>query len=473
MPVYGSPINGIQNFDPALLQQQMQMLGSNYGGTPSAPRPPRRPRGPVVASAPVPGAMPQSAPMQPMNFTPEGLAASYTDAYNSAKSANESRYNSILGQYGDWNKQAGQAAGDLNQSLLAGYKQGYEGNVAANAADAQNLQAQYLQRRGGILADLEARGKQEEADINQRWGAEGAQQQQNLRDRGMAGTTIAPTLASGITRETTADQGRLAERVRQQRISTDERLSGDYMRALESGQAARAGRADQYVAGSTALGERGGRYQQDLTNDITRNNLAFQERREDAYPDLGQYASLAMKLGQGGDVGRPSQYNVPRFGGGGSSGSAGSYFQQQTPAAAGATAARPQRPGAGSAQEQQHIADQATPSPENNYEAGQDANGATIYGHDPSIVQGGGIDPSGPLFDGTQRPVEMQMGPAYEASIAGEYPAQAQMGPEYEDQIARPPPPEGWLYDTEAEGRGAASRGRSRLKLVNGKWVTA
>jgi len=143
---------------------------------------------------------------------PKSLPEQMADAQNAAKSANESRYSEI--------------------------KKGYEDRYARNMADVAKV------------------GDQQNADIRSAYGNRMAQMNQNLAARGLSGTTIAPTMAMGNTREMNADLNRSNEGLTQQRVGLDAQLSGD--------------------------------------------TLQFMERREDTYPDMQQYLALQQGLGRGG-----------------------------------------------------------------------------------------------------------------------------------------------------------------------------
>ena len=206
----------------------------------------------------------------PATFTPEAFLKSWQTQYDKANAANETRYKDILGGYGQLANQYGQMYSD--QSL-------------ANQQAADQINQGYKARYDRGLANLEGAGVQAMSDIRQQYGATGANVQQNLRNRGMAGTTIAPTMQLGVQREQLATEGRLNEQLRKERLAVDSGLSGDSLAAYQQQNAMRAGLAGTYAQGLTGIGQ---------------NTLNFKERREDVVPDFGTYASLAMKLGQGG-----------------------------------------------------------------------------------------------------------------------------------------------------------------------------
>lgn len=115
---------------------------------------------------------------------------------------------------------------------------------------------------------LEGAGQQEARDINQAYAQQAARTNQDLINRGLRTSTIASNLQAGNERERLNDQGRLQERLRQQRIATDAGLSGDV--------------------------------------------LSLMERRNDIAPDMNQLIALAQLEGRAGPIGG-GYAGVPMF----------------------------------------------------------------------------------------------------------------------------------------------------------------
>jgi hypothetical protein len=88
----------------------------------------------------------------------------------------------------------------------------------ANRARDQEIRSGYDRRYSDVMGQLEGMGAQEASDIRQAWWDRGTQTQADLQARGLAGTTIAPTMAAGNTRQMNADQARLQERLRRERL---------------------------------------------------------------------------------------------------------------------------------------------------------------------------------------------------------------------------------------------------------------
>jgi hypothetical protein len=151
-----------------------------------------------------------------------GLVESYNQAYGQAKAANEARYQQLL-QIA--NQDYARSAGIREQML----------DVAG-------------QTTGQRAADIRSSGAEEEANVMQR-----------LRQLGMSGTTVAPTLRAGVRRETEASLNRLADTMQQTKLGIMREQAG-------------ATRGTQ---------------------------LGIIERREDAYPDQAMLAGLVSSIGTG------------------------------------------------------------------------------------------------------------------------------------------------------------------------------
>lgn len=141
-----------------------------------------------------------------------------------------------------------------------GVQQGLQGLVGQyNVAYQQARQAneQRYQQMLGITSQTTG---QREADIRASYAGQGANIQQQLARRGMAGTTIAPTMQMGVQREQQSALNRLADQMQQ-------------------------------------------------------TKLGIIERREDRYPDLGSLQSIISGIGShyGGGMGIPAMLQA--FGG--------------------------------------------------------------------------------------------------------------------------------------------------------------
>jgi len=141
------------------------------------------------------------------------------------------------------------------QLLLDQLRASQEEAKQANLQRYAEIAGGYQDRFNRGMQTVNTLGAQEQADVRDNYHDRLAATRQNLAARGLSGTTIAPTMAMGNTREMNADLARSRERIAELRLNTDARLSGDL--------------------------------------------LGFKERREDPYPDMGMYAQLAQQLGRG------------------------------------------------------------------------------------------------------------------------------------------------------------------------------
>jgi len=110
-------------------------------------------------------------------------------AYDEAKSANETRYNDILGQYG--------------------------------------------QRYDTAVSDLQGMGDAEKAALENAYRISGSQQQQALVNSGLASTTIRPAAIAQNTKMKEASLSQVNERLQNQALTTKANLSGDKLQFME------------------------------------------------------------------------------------------------------------------------------------------------------------------------------------------------------------------------------------------------
>ncbi len=134
----------------------------------------------------------------------------------------------------------GQQAGGITGQFQAG-AQGLQQQFGAGAA---GLQSQFAQGAAGInqgfqdrlresLGILEGAGQQASEDISTRFQESLGNQQQALAARGFGGSTLGSNLALGSAREESAEQRRLQEQLRQQRLGTFANLSGQALGAQQ------------------------------------------------------------------------------------------------------------------------------------------------------------------------------------------------------------------------------------------------
>jgi len=113
-------------------------------------------------------------------------------------------------------EQMGQIRGGLG-SLIESYNQAYQQARSANEARYQQML--------GIAGQTT---QQRAADIRSSYGQQQANMMQGLQRTGMAGTTVAPTMQMGIQREQQASLNRLADQMQQTRLGIMERRTDAY-----------------------------------------------------------------------------------------------------------------------------------------------------------------------------------------------------------------------------------------------------
>ncbi len=145
----------------------------------------------------------------------------------------------------------GTAAGDITGQFQTG-AQGLQQQFGAGAAGLQGEFAQgaagitsgFQDRLGTALSMLEGRGVQAAEDISTRFQESLGNQQQSLAARGFGGSTLGSNLAQGSAREESAEQRRLQEQLRGERLGIFSNLSGQGLVAQQ-----------QLLGAGTALGQ--------------------------------------------------------------------------------------------------------------------------------------------------------------------------------------------------------------------------
>ena len=164
-----------------------------------------------------------------------------------ASLANASQMRTLTGARFYGTQTGGSAASPIGGTMSA-YQRAFDAAKNANEARYQDILSQYAQRYQRGMTNLQGMGDQAIADVNADYQGLSSRTGQSMVDRGLTGTTIAPSMQAGIERERQGAVGRVNESVRSQRLQTDASLSAD--------------------------------------------KLAFMERRTDAYPDPNFYLRL-------------------------------------------------------------------------------------------------------------------------------------------------------------------------------------
>lgn len=154
------------------------------------------------------------------------------------------------------------------QTLAQSYQSALDRANQANEQRYQQILAGYDQLGGRVMSDLRNVGQQERADINRNYQGMKSDVYNSLVNRGFGNGSLGATMRYGVERERAAAQGRLNDRMLQQRAGFD-------------------------------------------TN-ITQGRLGVMERRTDLGPDMNQLIALSQGYGRGGGNNLGSGYEIGR-----------------------------------------------------------------------------------------------------------------------------------------------------------------
>ena len=144
----------------------------------------------------------------------------------------------------------------LGQGLADEYQTAFDEAKAVNEQRYEDIDKGYSERLDTAMNELEGLGLHESAQINQRYDELFAEGQQDAVSRGLSGSTLMPTLRAGVDQQRSQDLGALEERLSASKSQTYSDLFGQ--------------------------------------------QLQFQERREDMYPDFNLLAKLSQMQGAAG-----------------------------------------------------------------------------------------------------------------------------------------------------------------------------
>ena len=182
-------------------------------------------------------------------------------------------------------------AGDMWSQYQGAYDEGLQANKDQEAAVMggwQNLRDKSAADAAGSLAEagalhdrsmgyLQGQGATESSDINRAYRGLETAQGQDLVSRGLAGTTIKPTMEAGIERDRLSAQGGLNERLNRQYLDTDIGTTQSQLAMRESQR-----REDQGLAGQ---------------------KLGAMERVTNAYPGMSEMFNYMLEMGKSGMLG--------------------------------------------------------------------------------------------------------------------------------------------------------------------------
>ena len=155
-------------------------------------------------------------------------------------------------------QQATMSGRDLRRALLRGrditgqFQTGAEGLRSQFGAGAEGITGGFEDRLGRAMGMLEGRGAQAEEDISTRFRESLGAQQQDLRARGFGGT-MAANIARGSAAGESAEQRRLQEQLRGERLGLFSDLSGQGLAARERLLGAGTGLGQQLLSAGTNL----------------------------------------------------------------------------------------------------------------------------------------------------------------------------------------------------------------------------
>lgn len=231
----------------------------------------------------------------------------YSNTQQQLDALRESGMGMLRDQTSGVNTAYGGRVGDIMsrlQSALSGVNAGYgarEGNIMGSFnAGSRGLDEAFRRREGNIMGEFAGLGDQARRDIGQRYGELGARGQQDLTSRGLGGSTMLTGMRQGLQRQQEADQRRLGEDLRRERIGYRTQLSGDTLAnrrgLLSEGTALRAGLSGDRLASQTNTANSLANMRAGLTGE----QLAAQERGNERLFG-GHQGYGASQLGLTGD----------------------------------------------------------------------------------------------------------------------------------------------------------------------------
>ncbi len=106
----------------------------------------------------------------------------------------------------------------------------YQGDVMGRMGDTYDtMMPQYQARTDRAMGMVEQMGVQQRKDINERYSSMASNQASDMKARGMAGTTVMPSMAAGVERERSGALGRLDETLMQNRLNVYGQYSGQQL----------------------------------------------------------------------------------------------------------------------------------------------------------------------------------------------------------------------------------------------------
>jgi len=209
------------------------------------------------------------------------LTESFIEAYNTGRELNDTRYDEIVTLY---SVMLDKTEDELNslESDDTTYDDLIDNILAAMETD-------FAEYDGNVDGLFDSYGNAQRTRINQQFDNQVAEQRSSLIDRGMYNSTLWNTTEAGIERERARALTDLEDSILERKVGLEDRqytlkseMRGRILAARDRLRASLQDRDTNHIT---------------LRNNVLNALLAFMERREDGYPDIGSVGQLTSNLG--------------------------------------------------------------------------------------------------------------------------------------------------------------------------------
>lgn len=186
---------------------------------------------------------------------------------------------------------------NTNRALMDMYQPQFEAEQGAARADLSGgygtAQAGFQDRYNRNMGMVNAYGDSQRSDLNQKYQQQLAAANQNAVRRGLGNSTIGMNLNRAVTSDYNRNNMALEDSLLQNRMRTDQSLSGDYLNSLMAGGTAMSGLRERQNQYGTQLQQANlGREGQ-----MTGERLGFLAGYTDEYPTLADVSNLYLQSG--------------------------------------------------------------------------------------------------------------------------------------------------------------------------------
>jgi hypothetical protein len=184
-----------------------------------------------------------------------------------------------------------------NRQMMDAYQPQFDAQQAAarqSLGDAYGTaQAGYQDRYNRNMAMVNQYGDSQRSDLNQKYQQQLGQANQAAIRSGLGNSTIGMNLNRGVTSDYNRNNLALNDSLLQNRLRTDQTLSGDYLNSMIAGGSAMSGLQNQQNQYGTQL------QQANLSreNQMTGDRLGFLAGYTDEYPTLADISNLYLQSG--------------------------------------------------------------------------------------------------------------------------------------------------------------------------------